>query len=388
MKALCRVCILLLFLSFLFCTAAGAEKARELKPARLTATANQASVKHLTDKAYKTVWYTQKGYVQVNMDEPAYGVYICHFKRAVRHVIQIPNEKGQYSDYVHHSEKYLHQYTPLPGVMSFRIAIEKYDGKNMLDLSEIRVLGKGKLPGWVQQWKTVDKADMLLLSAHPDDELLWFGGTLPTYAGELGKKVQLVYLAYGDARRKNELLDGLWTCGVRYYPVIGENKDFMAYNRSKVYDAWGGTRRVFPWYVRILRRVKPEVVLTQDFNGEYGHAAHQITAYMTAKCIKYAADPAYDKDSYKAYGTWQVKKMYVHLYSKNKVVMNWQKPLSAFGGKTSLEVAKKALWCHVSQRALTYKMLESGPYDCRKFGLYFTTVGPDVKKKDFFENIP
>ena len=27
-------------------------------------------------------------------------------------------------------------------------------------------------------------------------------------------------------------------------------------------------------------------------------------------------------------------------------------------------------------------------YDNRKFGLYFTTVGPDVKKNDFFENIP
>ncbi|MBQ8080714.1 MAG: PIG-L family deacetylase [Clostridia bacterium] len=62
---------------------------------------------------------------------------------------------------------------------------------------------------------------MLLLSAHPDDELLWFGGTLPTYAGERGKQVQLVYLAHGDARRKNELLDGLWTCGVHAYPVIG-----------------------------------------------------------------------------------------------------------------------------------------------------------------------
>ena len=172
-------------------------------------------------------------------------------------------------------------------------------------------------------------------------------------------------------------------------PGLDSAKDmFMAYNRATIYDAWGGTRRVYPWYVSILRRVKPEVVLTQDFNGEYGHAAHQITAYMTVKCIEYAADPTYDAKSFDAYGAWQVKKMYAHLYPENQIVMDWHQPLSAFGGKTGLEVAKDALWCHVSQRALTYQMLEEGPYDCRLFGLYFTAVGPDVAKNDFFENIP
>ena len=374
----------------LVCACAAAETAKELKPAKIMASANNGAVSHLRDNVYKTVWYAKKGYIQVDMaaGEKAYGLYLCHFKYAARHVIQVPDEQGQYVDYVHHDEEYLHQYTPLPGVSSFRIAIEQYDGKHMLDLTELRVIGEGELPQWVQVWETVDKADMLLLSAHPDDELLWFGGALPTYAGERGKKVQLVYLAHGDARRKNELLDGLWTCGIRYYPVIGENKDFMAYNRSKIYDAWGGTRRVYPWYVSILRRVKPEVILTQDFNGEYGHAAHQITAYMTVNCIGYAADPNYDKASYEAYGAWQVKKMYAHLYGENRVVMDWNQPLQAFGGKTGLEVAKEALWCHVSQRALTYQMLESGPYDCRKFGLYYTSVGPDIEKNDFFENIP
>jgi len=374
----------------LFCCLAYADKAPEIKGFRVTATANKSYIPHLTDNAYKTAWYAKKGYIQVDMPEgqKAFGVYLCHLKYAAAHVIQIPDGQGGYQDHAHHDERYLHQYTALPGVTSFRIAIEAYDGKHMLDINELRVLGQGDLPEWVQLWQDMDKADMLLLSAHPDDELLWFGGALPTYAGELNKKVQLVYLAYGDARRKNELLDGLWTCGIRYYPVIGENRDFMSYNRSTVYDAWGGTKRVYPWYVGILRRVRPEVILTQDFNGEYGHAAHQITASMTVKCIDLAADPTYDADSYNKYGAWQVKKVYAHLYEQNGVVMDWQKPLSAFGGKTSLEVAKEALWCHVSQRALTYQMLEEGPFDCRKFGLCFSTVGEDVNKNDFFENIP
>lgn len=381
---------LLIFCLLSALCAASAETAPEIRPSRVTATANKSAVSHLTDNVYKTTWYAKKGYIQVDLpeDQPAYGLYLCHYRKAVPYVVQIPDGQGGYQDLTHHDEEYLHQYTPLPGVTSFRVAIEHYDGKNMLTLTELRLHGAGDIPSWVQQWETIDKADLLLLSAHPDDELLWFGGTLPLYAGERGKKVQLVYLAHGDERRKNELLDGLWTCGIRYYPVIGENKDFMAYNRSDIYAAWGGTRRVYPWYVSILRRVKPEVVLTQDFNGEYGHAAHQITAYMTVNCIGYAADPTYDAASYEQYGAWQVKKFYAHLYGENQIVMDWHEPMSAFGGKDSLTVAKEALYCHVSQRALTYQMLEEGPYDCRLFGLYYTAVGPDTAKKDFFENIP
>ena len=36
-----------------------------------------------------------------------------------------------------------------------------------------------------------EDADMLLLPTHADDEHLWFGGTMPYYAGELGYKVQV-----------------------------------------------------------------------------------------------------------------------------------------------------------------------------------------------------
>ena len=44
-------------------------------------------------------------------------------------------------------------------------------------------------------WQDLDKAELMLLVAHPDDELLWFGGLLPTYAGQRGLKVQVVYAA-------------------------------------------------------------------------------------------------------------------------------------------------------------------------------------------------
>ena len=47
-----------------------------------------------------------------------------------------------------------------------------------------------------REWQpSCEKADLLLIVAHPDDELLWFGGALPTYAGERGMAVQVMYMA-------------------------------------------------------------------------------------------------------------------------------------------------------------------------------------------------
>jgi hypothetical protein len=68
--------------------------------------------------------------------------------------------------------------------------------------------------------------------------------------------------------------------------------------------------------------------------------------------------------------------------------MDWQVPLAAFGNRTAFSVAEEALLKHKSQHPLNDDMAESGRYDCRKFGLYMSTVGEDVRKNDFFENIP
>ena len=121
-------------------------------------------------------------------------------------------------------------------------------------------------------------------------------------------------------------------------------------------------------------------------NGEYGHPAHQAVADAARKCYAYAADPAQDPASASLYGTWQVKKLYLHLYEEAQVRMDWNVPLSAFGGRTGLEVATQAMDCHKSQ--LKYFTMEDGvKYDNTLFGLYASEVGPDVMKDDFMEHI-
>ena len=63
-------------------------------------------------------------------------------------------------------------------------------------LNEICIFTPGQVPDYVQKWELPadGKADLLLFSAHGDDEQLFFAGLLPLYAGELEYRVQVVYL--------------------------------------------------------------------------------------------------------------------------------------------------------------------------------------------------
>ncbi len=379
--------VVLLLLPFF---AADAETAKEIEPVSCTSTVNDSYSEALSDNSYFTVWYAKRGVIQIDLpeDQPAYSMYVCFNRQVVPIVIQLPDENGKYTDAQTVSDPYLHQLVSLPGAKSIRIRIADESKKEMLRLAELHFFGEGDLPSWVQAWKTAEKADLLVISGHPDDELLWYGGTLPVYAGERNMCVQVIYLAHGDSWRENELLDGLWTCGVHYYPIIAEFPDVRSTDRNEVYRAWGGAKKtLYPWYVGIIRKLKPEVVLTHDLEGEYGHAIHQVAAYTAINCFDLAADQSFAPESAAEFGCWQVKKLYVHLYSKNRIQMDWDQPLESFDGKTGMEIADAALECHKSQQPVGFDRKWRMPYDCRAFGLYYTTVGPDVLKNDFLENI-
>ena len=367
-----------------------AEEAVMICPEKVSADVNDARTPSLFDGSYFTIWYAKRGEIRIELpeDQPAYHLYLCFFQRVIPIIIQVPDGNGGYRDEVTVSDPYLHQAVDLPGVTSVRIRIADESKKEMLRLAELRFFGQGALPDDVQTWRTPEKADMLIISGHPDDELLWYGGAIPVYAGERRLHVQLVYLTHGDYWRENELLDGLWMCGVRDYPIIGEFPDSRTRDAADIFRKWGGGKKtVFPWLAGIIRRLKPEVVLTHDTNGEYGHGVHKVAASAAINCFTLAADETFAPDSAAAYGVWQVKKLYVHMYRKNTIRMDWDQPLGAFGGKTGMEVTEAALLCHKSQQPIGFYAPYHAPYDCRDFGLYATAVGPDVLKDDFLENI-
>ena len=245
---------------------------------------------------------------------------------------------------------------------SFRI---RADEGRKLAINRLNVLTEGTLPDWVQRWEPpLEGADIQLIACHPDDEVLWFGGLLPTYASELGKRVQVTFNHTGTrADRRNELLDALWHCGVRHYPNLPDQK-------------WNPDT---PEYmVRMIRKTKASVVVTQDVNGEYGNENHKRMVAAVIEAVTHqCADPQAMPASAELYGVWQPKKLYVHLWPENESIFDWSRKLTTMRGKTGYEIAVSAFRRHMSQQNGRHEVLMSGKYDCRRLGLYFTLVGPD-----------
>ena len=266
-------------------------------------------------------------------------------------------------------------------------AIRLFSEDETLLLSELTLYTAGDLPDGVFDWKPpLVKADLLVVSAHCDDELLYFGGTIPTYAGERGLAVQVAYMANGERIRVDEALSGLWHLGVRNAPVFLPFRDAYTESLADALKRWGEDETTGV-LVDLIRRFRPEVIVSHDLNGEYGHGAHMATAYCLQKAVPLAADAAQFPDSAARYGVWQAQKLYLHLYAEGKVTMDWRAPLSAFGGKTALELANEAYDMHVSQQEYHQTVYDEGDYSSSEFGLAYSAVGADEAKNDFFEHI-
>ncbi len=280
---------------------------------------------------------------------------------------------------------FLHEALPLPD-NSDEITIRAGDGSSLL--CDVYLFGEGALPAWVQQWQPYcDEADLLALPTHADDEHLFFGGILPTYAGERGLSVQVAYLTnhWGERYRPHELLDGLWTVGVTNYPYISAFPDLYADSLDAALGLYDRDE-VMELQVMLLRRFRPKVVVGHDLDGEYGHGVHILNATTLVDALSASGDAGQYPDSAQAYGAWEVPKAYLHLYPENALEMDWDVPLARFDGATAFEMAVEGFAKHTSQQ--TYFEVEQwGPYDCRKFGLVHSTVGPDAAKDDLFENI-
>ena len=255
------------------------------------------------------------------------------------------------------------------------------------DICELHVYSAGSLPREAQLWNPpVEKADLMVVSTHQDDELVFMGGTIPYYAVARKVPTVVVYMTNCTRLRRGEALDSLWTMGVKDYPEFINLKDERVDSISAGVELWGGKEKVLEVLVERIRRFKPEVIVTHDLDGEYGHNQHKITARAMMYAIDAAADESRFPDSLKRYGAWQVKKLYHHLYKQNAIMMDWTTKLDSLHGYSPLKVAQIGMEKQVSQLKY-YAVKNHGTYDNAKFGLYFTTVGEDVAKNDFLEHI-
>lgn len=348
----------------------------------------------MTDKKYTSYWESNKiktPWIAITAPEgkPIAGLYVCFGNMPESWEIQTSDDGKDWFTAVPGDTRFLHAYVALPQpAQHVRLAVTS-EKKTALRINDLFVLSEGDLPDWVQVWQpTEEKADILFLSTHPDDELIFFGGAIPTYAVEQQRKVVVAYFSRSNTTRSSELLNGLWHMGVRTYPVIGNFKDSYAKNLKAAYKSAGGKGKVNEWIVGLYRQYKPEVVVTQDTNGEYGHKQHMMIADAAQNCIALAANEDEFTASTIAYGTWQVKKLYLHLYPENQITFDWTIPLKSMNGATGIELAEEAYTLHKTQASSGMSVTETGTkYDNRVFGLAFTTVGEDVRKDDFLENI-
>ena len=348
----------------------------------------------MTDKKYTSYWESNKiktPWIAITAPEgkPIAGLYVCFGNMPESWEIQTSDDGKDWFTAVPGDTRFLHAYVALPQpAQHVRLAVTS-EKKTALRINDLFVLSEGDLPDWVQVWQpTEEKADILFLSTHPDDELIFFGGAIPTYAVEQQRKVVVAYFSRSNTTRYSELLNGLWHMGVRTYPVIGNFKDSYAKNLKAAYKSAGGKGKVNEWIVGLYRQYKPEVVVTQDTNGEYGHKQHMMIADAAQNCIALAANEDEFTASTIAYGTWQVKKLYLHLYPENQITFDWTVPLKSMNGATGIELAEEAYTLHKTQASSGMSVTETGTkYDNRVFGLAFTTVGEDVRKDDFLENI-
>jgi len=144
---------------------------------------------------------------------------------------------------------------------------------------------------------------LMAVLAHPDDESLGIGGLMATYAAR-GVETYLVTATRGERGRyftndnrpsdaevgrvrEAELRAAARVLGVRDVALL----DYMdgELDRADPHEAVG---RV----VAQLRRVRPQVAVTFDPFGAYGHPDHvAISQFATAAAIA-AADPAFPND--------------------------------------------------------------------------------------------
>lgn len=150
---------------------------------------------------------------------------------------------------------------------------------------------------------------ILAIFAHPDDEAFGTGGSLTSYAGA-GHVVYLVCATRGEVGeisdpslatpetlgfvREGELRCAAETMGVkelifldyRDSGMLGtpENQDPRA-----LINAPG--EAVVQKLVTIIRRLKPNIIVTFEPNGGYGHPDHIAIHYHTVAAFHAAADP-------------------------------------------------------------------------------------------------
>jgi N-acetyl-1-D-myo-inositol-2-amino-2-deoxy-alpha-D-glucopyranoside deacetylase len=172
---------------------------------------------------------------------------------------------------------------------------------------------------------------LLLVHAHPDDEASMTGATMASYAqrgaavvlvtctrGELGEVVAADLVGLREAgpegvgaHREAELAQALAVLGVtRHYWLGGRGRWWdsgIPAGEHPAAFAHADLDEAVRALVEILRAERPQVVVTYDADGGYGHPDHVQANRVTMAALDPAADPRFAPE---LGAPWQVAKVY------------------------------------------------------------------------------
>lgn len=143
----------------------------------------------------------------------------------------------------------------------------------------------------------MDRLRLLAVFAHPDDEAFGTGGTLAKYAAE-GKDVYLVTATRGEAGEIKE--PGLATPA--NLPAVREHElrcacEIYGIHPPRFLDYVDGQLPIVHQgqavgkLVRLLREIRPHVLITFGMDGIYGHYDHIAIHRWATIAVHLAADP-------------------------------------------------------------------------------------------------
>ena len=136
---------------------------------------------------------------------------------------------------------------------------------------------------------------MLLIFAHPDDESFALGGTIAKYA-EQGVNITLVAATKGEAGKAAGICKPEDLGAIREQElhsaagILGISKVvFLGYRDKEVPIA--PPLEIVEKLVRIIRDVRPQVIITFGADGASGHRDHRAIHHFTQTAIQFAKAP-------------------------------------------------------------------------------------------------
>jgi len=183
----------------------------------------------------------------------------------------------------------------------------------------------------------VSNQRLLLVHAHPDDESITTGATMAYYAAR-GAQVTLLTCTLGEegevlapeyeqlaadqadqlgGLRIAELAEAMRALGIRDHRYLGGAGRFRdsgmmgtpANEHPRAFWRAASVPHVFDAAVaaavEVVREVRPQVVVTYDDNGDYGHPDHIMAHRVATAAVERAADPSYGEGP-----AWTVSKFY------------------------------------------------------------------------------